>query len=411
MPIEKEDTIGLKYWSTKADENANSDPQINWKEGQMPSTVNNSARMMMARLKENELVTSQRFDNLENLIKNFIKQDSNILQLTIKKIYPLLSDTVSTFSNLKKYVIEKYFQDYEYMCAFVEMEDVILDDFEDLKKYHSVQLVYDRNAFDEEAFNSFKGIFILRFNVLSKNISSPKITTIFLHHTNKYKLKNSKLNKVFLGSLSSYCFDIIPLKWGEDDNLYFNDTRNATNSYNITKERIINSERHYDEDGYLIYFHGEVKAYLKTTFKWESRNTFSLHKNMINNTEGIYLNTGNTNHEVTLFMDSTIPIPYSGSLYIKNIISNALDRFLNYYKEYNNQTYLTSIETIFWSRNKPDRHTTWGFQLESSPRSDIEHDVIYFWCQPNINNSNPNIYPASYYEFLPLEVMFNIFRS
>ena len=90
MPIEKEDTIGLKYWSTKADENANSDPQINWKEGQMPSTVNNSARMMMARLKENELVTSQRFDNLENLIKNFIKQDSNILQLTIKKIYHLL---------------------------------------------------------------------------------------------------------------------------------------------------------------------------------------------------------------------------------------------------------------------------------------------------------------------------------
>ena len=214
MPIEKEDTIGLKYWSTKADENANSDPQINWKEGQMPSTVNNSARMMMARLKENELVTSQRFDNLENLIKNFIKQDSNILQLTIKKIYPLLSDTVSTFSNLKKDVIEKYFQNNEYMCAFVEMEDVILDDFEDIKKYHSVQLVYDRNAFDEEAFNSFKGIFILRFNVLSKNISSPKITTIFLYHTNKYKLKNSKLNKVFLGSLSSYCFDIIPLKWG-----------------------------------------------------------------------------------------------------------------------------------------------------------------------------------------------------
>ena len=297
------------------------------------------------------------------------------------------------------------------MCAFVEMEDVILDDFEDLKKYHSVQLVYDRNAFDEEAFNSFKGIFILRFNVLSKNISSPKITKIFLHHTNKYKLKDSKLNKVFLGSLSSYCFDIIPLKWGEDDNLYFNDTRNATNSYNITKERIINSERHYDEDGYLIYFHGEVKAYLKNTFKWESRKIISLHKNMINNNEGIYLNTGNTNHEVTLFMDSTIPIPYSGSLYIKNIISNALDRFFNFYKEYNNQTYLTTINTVFWSRNKPDRHTNWGFQLESSPRSDIEHDVIYFWCQPNINNSNPNIYPASYYKFLPLEVMFNIFRS
>lgn len=39
-------------WSITASNNSNSDSGINWAEGQAPSTVNNSARVMMARLKE-----------------------------------------------------------------------------------------------------------------------------------------------------------------------------------------------------------------------------------------------------------------------------------------------------------------------------------------------------------------------
>lgn len=39
-------------WSLLAANNANSDSDINWAEGQAPSTVNNSARFMMQRLKE-----------------------------------------------------------------------------------------------------------------------------------------------------------------------------------------------------------------------------------------------------------------------------------------------------------------------------------------------------------------------
>lgn len=39
-------------WSVTAANNANSDGSINWAEGQPPSTVNNSARVMMARIKE-----------------------------------------------------------------------------------------------------------------------------------------------------------------------------------------------------------------------------------------------------------------------------------------------------------------------------------------------------------------------
>lgn len=39
-------------WSTTASSNGNADSGINWAEGQAPSTVNNSARVMMARLKE-----------------------------------------------------------------------------------------------------------------------------------------------------------------------------------------------------------------------------------------------------------------------------------------------------------------------------------------------------------------------
>lgn len=40
--------MGLWQWSTTAANNATADPSINWQEGQAPSTVNDSARAMMA---------------------------------------------------------------------------------------------------------------------------------------------------------------------------------------------------------------------------------------------------------------------------------------------------------------------------------------------------------------------------
>jgi hypothetical protein len=39
-------------WSTTANSNSNSDTGINWAEGQLPGTVNGSARAMMGRVAE-----------------------------------------------------------------------------------------------------------------------------------------------------------------------------------------------------------------------------------------------------------------------------------------------------------------------------------------------------------------------
>ena len=39
-------------WSTTASDNDDADSTINWSEGQNPSTVNNSARALMARVSE-----------------------------------------------------------------------------------------------------------------------------------------------------------------------------------------------------------------------------------------------------------------------------------------------------------------------------------------------------------------------
>ncbi|EYS91668.1 hypothetical protein X471_00745 [Bartonella bacilliformis str. Heidi Mejia] len=39
-------------WSLQAPENANADEIINWAEGQPPSSVNDSARAMMQRIRE-----------------------------------------------------------------------------------------------------------------------------------------------------------------------------------------------------------------------------------------------------------------------------------------------------------------------------------------------------------------------
>ncbi|NBV06668.1 MAG: hypothetical protein EBS06_05470 [Proteobacteria bacterium] len=43
--------MDLKYWSTTPANNATYDPDINWQEGQAPSTVNGSARQMMAAIR------------------------------------------------------------------------------------------------------------------------------------------------------------------------------------------------------------------------------------------------------------------------------------------------------------------------------------------------------------------------
>jgi microcystin-dependent protein len=40
--------VGLSWWSRTAASNASQDPTVNWSEGQLPSTVNDSARNMMA---------------------------------------------------------------------------------------------------------------------------------------------------------------------------------------------------------------------------------------------------------------------------------------------------------------------------------------------------------------------------
>lgn len=42
---------GVEDWSLIPEDNATIDPEINWREGQMPSTVNDSARVMMSRIK------------------------------------------------------------------------------------------------------------------------------------------------------------------------------------------------------------------------------------------------------------------------------------------------------------------------------------------------------------------------
>ena len=44
--------MGLKHWSTTAGDNDDADADINWLENQAPSTVNNSARAMMAKVRE-----------------------------------------------------------------------------------------------------------------------------------------------------------------------------------------------------------------------------------------------------------------------------------------------------------------------------------------------------------------------
>ena len=57
---------GVAGWSLKTDDNATVDPTINWQEGQAPSTVNNSARAMMTRIREEHDLIDNRIKGIEN---------------------------------------------------------------------------------------------------------------------------------------------------------------------------------------------------------------------------------------------------------------------------------------------------------------------------------------------------------
>ena len=57
-------TKGVSKWSLNPDDNATADDRINWQEGQMPSSVNNSARAMMMRIREQHDVNQAQFKSI-----------------------------------------------------------------------------------------------------------------------------------------------------------------------------------------------------------------------------------------------------------------------------------------------------------------------------------------------------------
>ncbi|WP_273756446.1 phage tail protein [Bartonella sp. MM73XJBT] len=71
-------------WSLKADENAHSDSIINWAEGQPPSSVNDSARAMMQRIRE------YLADNGGSIDSNFmINAEDKTTLITLKTVSPI----------------------------------------------------------------------------------------------------------------------------------------------------------------------------------------------------------------------------------------------------------------------------------------------------------------------------------
>lgn len=55
---------GVSKWSLNPDDNATADDRINWQEGQMPSSVNNSARAMMMRIREQHDLNQSQFKSI-----------------------------------------------------------------------------------------------------------------------------------------------------------------------------------------------------------------------------------------------------------------------------------------------------------------------------------------------------------
>ena len=110
----------LYKWSPTAAANATADPSINWSEGQAPSSVNNSARAMMARLAEYRddtsgllvaggtstaytLASNQVFDSLAHMhtatlcfIPTLLNGDNSTLNVNSLGAFPLVSGGTPT---------------------------------------------------------------------------------------------------------------------------------------------------------------------------------------------------------------------------------------------------------------------------------------------------------------------------
>ncbi|USP02861.1 tail fiber protein [Bartonella taylorii] len=82
-------------WSLTADQNANSDSMINWAEGQPPSSVNDSARVMMQRIREYLADNGGSLDS--KFIVNGKEQTTSILLTTVSSIAKYKNDIIIRF--------------------------------------------------------------------------------------------------------------------------------------------------------------------------------------------------------------------------------------------------------------------------------------------------------------------------
>lgn len=83
---------GVSLWSTDPDKNADVDPTINWAEGQMPSSVNNSARAMMARIAEQREMDKDKVITIKDFEKGILNVDIVLPQFddegAVRKYHP-----------------------------------------------------------------------------------------------------------------------------------------------------------------------------------------------------------------------------------------------------------------------------------------------------------------------------------
>ncbi|WP_455475669.1 phage tail protein [Bartonella sp. B17] len=82
-------------WSLTADENANSDNIINWAEGQPPSSVNDSARAMMQRVREYLADSGGSIDS--QLVVNAENNTTSIMLKTVSPIEKYKNDIIIRF--------------------------------------------------------------------------------------------------------------------------------------------------------------------------------------------------------------------------------------------------------------------------------------------------------------------------
>lgn len=193
-------TKGFAKWSLNPDDNATADERINWQEGQMPSSVNNSARAMMMRGREEHDLIQAQFKAIADTVAG---RFGNQVKYLIADTYKITQDTTAghyiiTFQFDDKLTADEYqlYIDRKlYLLTRLVASDIVNDSIYKTWGYNTIISI-------NMAFKVGSNLYTHPMEFYLDFFGIEKYNTVISFHELKHYVNNTMLNR-FNGAMVS----------------------------------------------------------------------------------------------------------------------------------------------------------------------------------------------------------------